>query len=652
MARGDNRVRTILEVVDRTKPGVDSAIKGLNRLAGSTNQFNRAVQGLVGGRGGVAGLAGGGVPTALISGSLGLLAAGLAKVVVEGTKFSSLMESSAVQLDFSMRKMRGLADASELARDHLEQLSRIARESPLDLRGLVRGSVVLEGFGGAVLNNIQLIERMTDAMSVMKASIGPGGELQIIRQTAQLYEKLVSGRGVGEEVRVLAGRGIVGVRRAVEPAMAEIQGRGIQGTPEAQQIAVQAIMRFFEGFEGGAAATARTLAGLAEKAGETFADMSRGIVEVTGFVNGLKEALERVTMTMEIVDALVKGPGRFMIPAAMAGASRGGPVGAASALLSMYGQRGDIRSAYQLQGRMDAIRRANVDPAAEGYVGPGTPAYFDVAPSPEQHPAEIMNPALEGMTREQLAQYLFRRQARHNAVIARNRMRAEAAEAASRLPTHPFRSPLGRPFGFLGAAGRLREQQASVFGAVESAQAAQQAAMRQAPLLGAVDPGAMEGVGEAVARATELQARRAEQQRREQIQQLQTIASGVQGLVGGIQRGGVGGGLSAIGAGVGIAASFGSTTAGGFLGMLASPWTAAIAIGAQVAGGLVSRDRDRPGGGYGRDRYCPSDSFLAWSDRPGQVTMRHGQNQYNVTLQPVMNEKDVGRMVGMGALGA
>ena len=276
----DSKVRTILEVVDRTKPGITSAVKGLDRLARSSGALNRNILAMAGGRG-IAGAVGGGAGGL---GSLGSLGAAFATVTVRGIRFASTLESAALQLDFMTRKTRGFADGSKFAAQHLKTLTELARKSPLDLQELLQASTVLETFGAAALNNTKLLRGFVDAASALQQSMGPGGMLQISRQLGEILKVGAQGRGVGQALRVLETRGLgsAGIREAI----AEINERGIQGTVEATEVMKQAIMGLFEGYEGAAEAASDTTSGLWQKAVETFDTMAAGLMRVTGLQEG------------------------------------------------------------------------------------------------------------------------------------------------------------------------------------------------------------------------------------------------------------------------------------------------------------------------------------------------------------------------------
>ena len=130
---------------------------------------------------------------------------------------------------------------------------------------------------------------------------------------------------------------------------------------------------------------------------------------------------------------------------------------------------------------------------------------------------------------------------------------------------------------------------------------------------------------------------------------------GVQGIAGGIQRGGVGGALQAGGGilttlgSIGSAAKEGSAlaTLGAFL---TGPAGIALSAGLTLAGGLIGRDRDRRGGVVGAR--CPDDSFVAYSDRPNQLIVRQGNERpIQVNVKATIESRDTAAAMGTEVIG-
>lgn len=704
---GPSLISTVMRIDDRTGAGARSAVNNLNQVAQATDRVTRAAQrlagtgggagggaaaaaggGAAGGGGGGFGLGGLGLGVAAASaaraagfgtvgaalagfgtthGVLGGVAAGMSVVTVRGIRFAATMEAAAVQLEFLVKKSREMADGAAFAERRVEDLIRIARDSPLDLSELTTATTILENFGGELLNNTRFLQGFVDALSVMQASLGQRGVIEAARQFGQIVQLGSAGRGIGQEARVLVGRGLLGASDVVDlnRAIEQIKGEGIEGTTEAAERMRDVIEATFADYAGGAEAASNTTSGLQQKFVETFDIMAAKLVEVTGLMDLYNKALGA---GVGLFDALTPGDTGFFAALNDMGQPGGAAMAATRALVDenrrtlALGGRERIRP----QGRAGGVggRVANFGALlayayGAGGVNPeeltgGIPLpptagalwEFGIRTGPDGKPTgRPIRDAAEAFPG--LAPPLDPRIA-HMLVRGRTR-RIDAARPPGF--TARSRARLGVPFGFLGAEGRLREQQASVFGAVERARGVEFGAMRRAEALGPIDRSEMQDVGDAMARAMEAQTRRAEQQRNEQIRLAHGIMIGVQGIAGGISRGGVGGGLQAASGGlttlgvIGAAASPGSTLAG-IGSFLTGPFGIALTAGLAIAGSVIGRDRDR--GDFGRrgsNRYCPSESWAVWTDG-GDTVVNLGRETIRVQNVITLDGRELAQAVG------
>ena len=246
----------------------------------------------------------------IAAGALAGLAAGMSLVTRRGIMFYSILEDSQLQLQFLAKRaydtrygIHQFNKSIEFATGNMVNLKMLARESPLDLRGVVVGTTVLENFGGSLLNNQRFLEKFIDTVSILKVSIGASadGVREVARQIGQMFSNLRAGRAFGQDARILTQRGVMSPAtwQELNDLLKHIQDEGLGGTEEAAVMAAEAIERMLEGLEGGAKAASETISGLREKFIETFDAASASVLETTGVIDLLKAGLQSAIDIME-----------------------------------------------------------------------------------------------------------------------------------------------------------------------------------------------------------------------------------------------------------------------------------------------------------------------------------------------------------------
>lgn len=248
--------------------------------------------------------------TLLYSAAIGGTIAGLAglasvfsTVISRGMQFANEMENSQLQLQFIAKRtyetMYGdnqYLRSLEFSASYIEKMKILARESPLDIRGVMVATTVLENFGGSLLNNVEFMQKFVDTASILQVSIGAGadGVREVARQIGQLYSNLRAGRAFGQDARILTQRGVMNPEAwtNLNNILKTIQDEGLGGTEQAAEMAAEGLTDMLEGLEGGAEAASNTISGLTQKVQELVGSVSRDVVERTGIRGFWRAVLE------------------------------------------------------------------------------------------------------------------------------------------------------------------------------------------------------------------------------------------------------------------------------------------------------------------------------------------------------------------------
>lgn len=202
-------------------------------------------------------------------------AQGVTKAVKVGTQFNSLLETTTLQFQTLFKDGR---DAGE----HVAKLFEFAKFTPFETEPILRASRMLETFGGAALNNEEMLTRVGDAAAGATVDFG---ELSV--WIGRAYSSIQSGRPFGEAAMRLQELAVL-----TPQARQEIEQMQKSGADASEVF--DRLMEDIDRFGGAMAKQAQTWDGLTstidDALGLGYADMTAGGFEAAK--EGLKGIVE------------------------------------------------------------------------------------------------------------------------------------------------------------------------------------------------------------------------------------------------------------------------------------------------------------------------------------------------------------------------